>query len=254
MAEASFRIRLTGKHPTSKANDKQQRHVVTVTPSMTLHDLTKSSYGLFGVPVPSNSSKNKTKNPKRKRKRYDVQFWIGFPPKQLCDNNFGGEVKDDSLVRKWIQSGDNVICRFEEFDVTNAQTDSNDAIDNGQSAKATDQGGRTTQEVNGDDKTSIDIKTRPKRASAMAATASFAENIRAQEKLLRNEKEKKSRNPRKASHSAVNKSISSHTQAAKRKAASDARAAATDFIVIIKCSSSFVVSNNCNLRFSIPFI
>ena len=228
MAEASsFRIRLTGKHPTSKDSNKQQRHVVTVTPSMTIHDLTKSCYELFGVSVPSSKNKNHSK---RKRKRYDVQFWVGFPPKKLDVNQYGAQVEEGCLVSKWIHSGDNVMCKFEEVD-GNGPTDSNDNHDASKtslSAKATDQSGFDTQakEAKGDE--SCSVKTRPKRASAMAATASFAENIRAQEEFLNNEKRNKSKKPRKTSRSAVNKSVTSSAQAAKRKAAAEARAAAAN--------------------------
>ena len=222
MAEASFKIRLTGKHPTLKNDNKQQRHVVTITPSMSIHDLTNSSYELFGVPVPVPSTCTSSENKKRsnrKRKRYEVQFWVGFPPRRLNLNNGDTEASEACLVRKWMQSGDNVMCKFEEVDV-NGPADTNnvnqDAGKNSQASKVTN--GQET----------ANVKPRPKRASAMAATASFAENIRAQEEFLKNEKGSKSKQPRKTTKSAVERSVTSSAQATKRKAAAEARAAAAN--------------------------
>ena len=193
--QKAFQIRLSLKGNPPKLKSVQSakpNHVVTVAPLMTMEELLDLAYQLFGVP--------------KGGKTYEIELWQGFPPRKIDLDDAGS--RRSLVTANGIQGGEAVTVKIEKI-----KPKSTAATKTTQSRKrplpvAASNGG--SEENAGDD---AQVTGRPKRASAKAATESFKDVIRAQDKMVRDEKKKgttaaaKKAKPPTAAQSAARKNL-----------------------------------------------
>lgn len=209
MEQEPFKIRLSlkGQVPNVKSiKSAKPNHVVTIAPQMSMGELLETAHQLFGVPV---------------GKSYEVDIYAGFPPKAIDLNDAGSKA---SLVSaNGIRGGDAIVVRIEK--ITKNKKTSNGS--NGQVTSSSRGNKRSLSQVSStttvvsSSSISSSSPLRPQRASAKAASDSFKDVIKAQDKMMKETNQKK-----KSSNST--KSEPTAAQIAARKKAADARVAAAN--------------------------
>ena len=208
MEQEPYKIRLSlkGQVPNVKSiKSSKPNHVVTIAPQMSMGELLETAHQLFGVPIGKN---------------YEVDIYAGFPPKALDLSDAGSKA---SLVSaNGIRGGDAIVVRIEKIKKTKKTSNGN----NGQVAASSRGDKRSLSQVSSTAvvsslSTSSSSTLRPQRASAKAASDSFKDVIKAQDKMMKETNQKK-----KSTNSA--KSEPTVAQIAARKKAAEARVAAAN--------------------------
>jgi len=256
--QKSFQIRLVGRNlPKLKSiQNKSANHVITIAPLMTMSELEFLTRELFGVPMPkskdssSKSSSLSLSSSISNSSAYQVEFWIGFPPKKIDIEGGGGS----TLVSgNGVRGGDSVTVKVEKKQKPKKKktaapkspqkptapksrkrplpsTATAISADGAKSRTIENDGSvSSTSTVPASDPAPAPAVERPKRASAKAASESFKEVIKAQDKLVRDEKRKRSKKSNATTTTTSNTSNSSHSsvsaaQLHARKKAAEARA------------------------------
>jgi hypothetical protein len=198
LKEFQIRLSLKGNPPKLKSiQSSKPNHVVTVAPLMTMAELSDVAHELFGVP---------------KNKKYEVDLWSGFPPKKIDVGDAGSLA---SLVTtNGIQKNDSLTVKIEK--ITTAKSRKRPLPSGGNDAPE-------VVKVSSSNPAPVAI-SRPKRAAAQAASESFKDVIRAQDKIMKKQT-KSSASTKKNKSSAPTLTAA---QTAARKKAADARAAAAN--------------------------
>ncbi len=200
--EFQIRLSLKGNPPKLKSIQSSKRnHVVTVAPLMTMSELLDVSHEVFGVP---------------KNNKFEIELWNGFPPKKIDLSDVGSLA---SLVTSnGISINDSLTIKIEK--ITGAKSRKR-PLTKGNAGKS-----NVLEAVGSSSDPVVDTSSRPKRVSAQAATELFKDVIRAQDKMIRDEKQQaKSPSSKKTKPTA---STPTAAQTAARKKAAEARAAAAN--------------------------
>lgn len=164
-----IRISLKGSIPKLKSiQNSKTTQVITVAPQMSMGELLDIAYNIFGVP---------------QGKNYRMDIYVGFPPKRIALDDAGSEA---SLVTaNGIRGGDAVTVNIETVSKQSGASESGD-----DSRKRPRTSRTPKSDLASDPNATCEESVRPKRASAQAASDSFHTIIRAQDKMLREEKQK----------------------------------------------------------------
>lgn len=202
-----IRLSLKGNVPKIKSiQSSKPNHVVSVAPQMSMDELLNLSYELFGIP---------------KGKNYNIELYSGFPPKLIDLSDAGSRA---SLVTaNGISGGEAMIVYIEKKSKAKSAADS--------TSSSSRSGGNTSlkrplpkssacneSEISPIKSESSSATSRPKRASAQAATDSFKDIIRAQDKVINSERKKSASTSKSKSTNIKNESSAAQIAARKRAA------------------------------------
>ena len=209
-----IRLSLKGNVPKLKSiQSSKPNHIISIDPQMSMAGLLNLSHKLFGVP---------------KGKNYSIELYSGFPPKMVdlgragggraslvtANGISGGEAMTVNIVKNSIEK--NSKAKSKQAAQVYCTSSGNENV-NGSVPLPLQSTESQNEPIRSESSTT---SSRPKRASAQAATDSFKEVIRAQDKMINSERKKKT--------SAKPKSEPSTAQIAAREKATDARAVAAN--------------------------
>jgi hypothetical protein len=202
-----IRLSLKGNVPKIKSiQSSKPNHVVSIAPQMSMDELLHLSYELFGVP---------------KGKNYTIELYSGFPPKLIDLSDAGSRA---SLVTaNGISGGEAMIVKIEKKSKAKPAADSisSSSKSGGNSSlkrSLPESSACNESEVSPIKSESSSATSRPKRASAQAATDSFKDIIRAQDKVINSEKKKSASTSKSKSTNTKNEPSAAQIAARKRAA------------------------------------
>jgi len=202
-----IRLSLKGNIPKIKSiQSSKPNHVVSIAPQMSMDDLLNLSYELFGVP---------------KGKNYTIELYSGFPPKLIDLSDAGSRA---SLVTaNGISGGEAMIVKIEKKSKAKPAADSTSSSSrsggNSSRKRPLPESSACNQSKVSpikSESSSATATSRPKRVSAQAATDSFKDIIRAQDKVINSERKKSASTSKSKITSTRNEPSASQIAARKR--------------------------------------
>eukprot|EP00562_Extubocellulus_spinifer_P023713 CAMPEP_0178636114 /NCGR_PEP_ID=MMETSP0698-20121128/13555_1 /TAXON_ID=265572 /ORGANISM="Extubocellulus spinifer, Strain CCMP396" /LENGTH=398 /DNA_ID=CAMNT_0020275955 /DNA_START=309 /DNA_END=1502 /DNA_ORIENTATION=+ len=145
------------KKSVKQAQQQQQRHVITVTPTLTLPQLRLDASRLFSVSLD-----------------YNVQFLVGYPPKPL--ENLIGDTGDgdDKLVRDFVGRNESVTVRFVPNPDGNSGVSGSNGTGPKKEKKKKKTAGKAAKEASTDDQSAPARSSSGKKRSRRPAAAAEA--------------------------------------------------------------------------------
>ena len=235
----SFQIRLSLKGTPPKLKSIQDKlkastsknpnnHVITIPPLMNMRELLEVAHERYGVPINNH--------------KYRVELWNGFPPRKIDVCLESGAGLASLVTANGIRKNEALTVKIEKIAVIATTTSKANAKSKAKAKTKTSTSNAIKNNVKKSNKRPLPASTasvandvisssspvtsaRPQRASAKAASDSFKDVIRAQDKLIRQEK-KSSQTSKSKSKSTSTQQTQTQTEA--KKKAAEARAAAAN--------------------------